>query len=230
MTARRIIGLIPARGGSKSIIKKNLATLCGQPLIRYTIDTAMCALGAESVVVTSDDPNILTISRQLNAQTIKRPDALATDKASSDTVVRHAIDVLKLTKSTVIALLQPTSPLRTARHLSDALALMREHNYAPLISVNALPGKYHKLLVEQRGCMVSAIKEEFTCNRRQDAPSFFQENGAIYLFTVDDFCKGHDSIPRTGTVPYIMHEHNSIDIDNAADLQHAEEILTHEPS
>ena len=220
----RVVGLVTARGGSKGIPHKNLIFLANKPLIAHTINAAIAALGKDFVWVSSDCQQILSTGLSYGAQSIERPAILATDEATSDEVVLHAIKQLQLRDDDIIALLQPTSPLRTSVHLIEALELMKTYHH-PVVSVKRLAGKYHHLMVLEDKKLSWAIRPELIKSRRQDAADFCEPNGAIYLFAVADFYKNNNNIPRAGATPYIMDEQSSIDIDTMNDLNLAENAL-----
>src|ERR671933_1940916 len=119
----RILGLIPARGGSKGIPGKNLAPLCGRPLLAWTVGAACAAGSLDRVVVSTDSDEIAAAARELGADVLERPAELARDDTPMRDVVLHALE--ELGRPEVLALLQPTSPLRRAAHVDEAVALLR---------------------------------------------------------------------------------------------------------
>src|ERR671933_1130136 len=120
----RTLGLIPARGGSKGIPGKNLAPVCGRPLVAWTIGAACAARSLDRVVVSTDSEEIATTARELGADVLERPAELARDETPMREVVLHALE--QLGRPEVLALLQPTSPLRRAQHVDEAAGLLRE--------------------------------------------------------------------------------------------------------
>ena len=116
---KSIIAIIPARGGSKGVPGKNIKDLCGKPLIVWTIEAALRSSYIDTVLVTSDDDDILKISEAAGAKIIKRPSNLATDESPSMDAVLHALDTTA--KHNVVILLQPTSPLRNEQHIDEPL-------------------------------------------------------------------------------------------------------------
>src|SRR5438105_2614309 len=110
-----VVGLIPARGGSKAIPRKNLAPLAGRPLLAWTVAAARDSASLDRVVVSSDDAEILELARSLGVETIVRPDELGADETPMRAVVEHALG--ELAGCEVLVLLQPTSPLRRAEHI-----------------------------------------------------------------------------------------------------------------
>ncbi len=224
---QEVIGLIPARGGSKGIPRKNLTGLCGKPLIGWTIDAAKNCRTIDRVVVSSEDEEILEISSGLGAEIVKRPPELATDLAGSDGLIAHAIHSLGHDQGfdACYILLQPTSPLRTADHIGEAFALLARCDGRSLISVyepSDHPMKAY--LVDDAGYLKGMIDDETPHKPRQSLPKAYFANGAIYMFMANDFLTG-GRIPSDRVIPYFMAAADSIDIDTPDDLEKAAEIL-----
>lgn len=220
-----VAAIIPARGGSKGIPRKNLVPLCGRPLIAYTIRAALESRSVTETFVTSDCAEILAAARQAGAQTIRRPDALATDEASCEAAVLHALDFLRDQRGyapEVIVLLQPTSPLRQAGDIDEAFAHFRSSGADALISGTEPESHPLKQMLVAADGTLSALTDDPTApfRSRQFLPRAFKPNGAIYIIRTDSF-------RRTGlffgerTVPFYMEREKSIDIDTAADLEKA---------
>jgi len=137
-----IVGLIPARGGSKSIPRKNLALVAGRPLLAYTAQAALGAAGLDRVILSTDDGEIAAAGRSLGLDVpFLRPAALAGDEAGMVPVMRHMLDWLAeegIAEATLV-LLQPTSPLRQARHIDEAVALLLDSGAETVVSVVEVP-------------------------------------------------------------------------------------------
>ena len=134
-----IVAIIPARGGSKGVPRKNIKNLCGKPLIQYTIDEAKRSNKISRVIVSTEDEEIAEISRNLGAEVIMRPDELATDKAPTLPVIQHVIETLEKNqdfKVDAIMLLQPTTPFRKQEHIDQAIGLFLEKNPDSVVSVS----------------------------------------------------------------------------------------------
>src|SRR5919206_1460637 len=129
----RVLGLIPARGGSKGIPGKNLAPVCERPLIAWTIGAACSASRLDRVVVSTDSDEIAAIARELGADVLARPAELARDETPMRDVLLHALD--ELGRPEILVLLQPTSPLRRAEHVDAAVALLRATGADCVVSV-----------------------------------------------------------------------------------------------
>lgn len=217
---RQCIALITARGGSKGLPRKNILCVNGKPLIEWTIRAAQTCSLIDRVFVSTEDEEISAISSELGAEIIVRPKELATDTASSVDVILHAIDwfAQQGIVSEDLVLLQPTSPLRTSRHLDEALTLYREKSAQAVISVFEPAHTPIKSYIEcQDGSIQGLFSEEAPYMRRQDLPRAFLPNGAIYAFSIEEFNRGKH-FPRDEVFPYLMSEKDSLDIDESADL------------
>lgn len=220
------LALIPARGGSKGLPRKNLAGLRGKPLIAWTIEAALNAETLSRVFVSTEDAEIAEVATRHGATVIDRPEALAADDTRTEDVVLHALDQLgaggELEKH--FALLQPTSPLRTAKHIDGLIHAALQAGAACAWSV--APAAHHpwKMLVKQSGTLepVSGVKN--LSAPRQALPAAYRQNGAIYWLACRLFEKH-----RTFFVPpvhaYEMTAEASIDIDTADDLQRCQTLL-----
>ena len=214
------IGLIPARGGSKGIHRKNICLLDGMPLIAWSIIAAKKSSNIDQVYVSTDDNEIAEISIKYGAKIITRPISLAEDSTPTDPVIEHAITTLMNdgVNVTNICLLQPTSPLRTEKHINDAFEVFKTKNADCVISVfenkNCIAKAYQ---LNNDGVLVGLFNENAPYSRRQDLPKTFQPNGAIYLFSKKSFIE-KNKIPRSKAFPLIMMENESIDIDTIDDL------------
>lgn len=224
----RVIALIPARGGSKGIAKKNLAQLLGKPLIEYAISAALGAELVDEVWVSSDDEEILSISINLGVNVHKRPMEYATDEASPTSVVENFIEYISAVtplKNFVLVYLQPTSPLRTSSHIDACLQLLDASEADSVLSVTVLDkSPYKSFKLNEKGQLNSLFDEHLTNSRRQDLPTCYYPNGAIYVFRNKKFME-HKGFPSNGGLPYVMHTSESLDIDNIKDLIKAEKLL-----
>lgn len=225
---RPVIALIPARGGSKGVTRKNLRVIAGRSLVEIALQAAIDSQRVDRVFLSSDDSDILAVGRKLGVVCIKRPDEFATDHASAIEVVRHftgEIPVDIACKDPYILYLQPTSPLRTARHIDDALAEMEKQSEDRLISVVQLEhSPYKSFYIDENGKLHSLFDEKFSNARRQDLPKTYVPNGAIYIYPVSAFVEC-DGFPSNGSLPYIMDKAISIDIDSEADLKLLEQYM-----
>lgn len=221
------IALITARGGSKGLPRKNILKLNGMPLIGWTIKAAQECESIDLVYVSTEDAEIAEVSRSLGAEVIPRPELLATDSATSESVIEHAISWLESMNidTQQIALLQPTSPLRTSTHLNEALEILFNSNADCIISVFEPTHTPIKAYIQsENGFIAGLYSKKAPYMRRQDLPQAYQPNGAIYAFHKAAF-QEFNQIPRDKVLPYVMSELESEDIDTIDDFLKVEQIL-----
>ncbi|TKX47743.1 acylneuraminate cytidylyltransferase family protein [Halorubrum sp. SD690R] len=224
MTETEYLGIIPARGGSKGVERKNVRTLAGQPLIAHTIAAAENADKLDRTIVTTDDPEIRRVARECGAEApFLRPDELATDGASMAPVVEHAISYLEDEENytcSAIVLLQPTSPLRNANHIDRAVERHRTSDVTTVISTF----EDHSYRWQPKSEGAKQLNYTSDVSRRQNKSSEYVENGAIYVVDTDLFLTQRNL--RSGTVElFEMSERRSIDIDTEFDFWLAEQIM-----
>lgn len=221
----KVIAIIPARGGSKGIKNKNIIPLLNKPLLAYSIEAAQESGVVDEIYVSSDSAEILAVAREYGARTIERDPSLALDETPTDPVITEFILKANLESKDIILLLQPTSPLRTAQHIREALAEFRDFpGCYCLIGVYEINNKYLKAYIGGGEFLRPVGGEHTSYTRRQDLPSLYMPNGAIYIFTVGDFLR-EEKIPRSHTIPYLMSVNDSMDIDTPEDLAIAEQRL-----
>ena len=226
----KILAIIPARGGSKGIPQKNIKLMAGKPLLGYAIEAAREVLPDASICLSTDDARIMQVAQDYALPVpFERPAALASDTATSQDVLMHALDFYagKGEVFDTILLLQPTSPFRTSQHIKEALAA-----YTPdldmLVSVKETEANPYYLLVEEdeAGFLQKSKKTAQPITRRQDIPKVYQYNGAIYVINVAAFraCKGDMSLFKK-VKKYEMDALASIDIDTPLDWDYAEFLI-----
>lgn len=220
---RKVLALIPARGGSKGIPGKNIADLAGKPLIAWTIEAAKGCPGIDAIVLSTDDPAIASVAARFGcAVPFMRPPELATDESSSMDVVYHALE--QLPGFDVVVLLQPTSPLRASADIEMCLNLLKN---APAV-VSMRPSQDHPYLTYQindGGTLTPFVQPvPGKSLRRQDLPGAWCLNGAIYAADID-WLKEQGGFISSETAAYQMPSERSIDIDTPADLRLAGELL-----
>jgi CMP-N,N'-diacetyllegionaminic acid synthase len=223
---RNILALIPARGGSKGIPRKNIRLLCGKPLISYSIIEALKSEKINKVVVSTEDEEIARVSRKCGSEIIRRPEELATDTSDSDEVITHAITVLMEGHYApeVLVLLQPTSPLRSAKEIDAAIDIFLSHDCDSVVSVSETPhSPYWSFILEKR-VLKPLFDEKYFHTRRQDLPLTYIPNGAIYVSTPEKFVKNKGFYGKK-IIPLIMSSMTSVDIDNEFDFLMAETVL-----
>lgn len=182
----KILGIIPARGGSKGIPGKNIKLLGGKPLLAYTADSAKAAKLLDRIILSSDDVEIINVARQLGIDVpFVRPVELATDATGSLEVVQHALKYLIEwgDEYDAVCLLQPTTPFRSEGLIDTAIEKFREGNYDSLFSVREVPEEFnpHWIFEEKEGTLKIATGEKEIISRRQELPKAYHRDGAIYI-------------------------------------------------
>ena len=209
--------IIPARGGSKRLPRKNVLNLHGKPLIAYSIEAGLKSKYIDKVIVTSDDDEILTISERYGADTIKRPDELASDTATTFDAIKHAMENCE--RYDYIILLQPTSPLRNEKHIDEAIELLESKNADAVVSVCEMD---HSPLwsntLNDSLSMSDFLKDEVVNKRSQDLEKYYRLNGAIYICNIKKFLKEESFFLKDKIFAYKMDREKSIDIDEVIDL------------
>lgn len=229
----KTLTVIPARGGSKGLPRKNTRPLGGKPLIAHTIEAALAAR-AGRVIVSTDDAEIAEISQRHGAEVpFVRPAALATDTASSLSVLLHAIEHMESRegyRAGRIVFLQPTSPFRTAEQIAAALAQHAESGARSTIGVTEVQ-EFHPFFMFKlgEGARLSPLFEmENRPLRRQDLPPVYRINGALYITRREYY----NEVNETSAIfdwndlnAYVMDAPSSIDINDYMDFQRAELVL-----
>ena len=219
-----VLAIVPARGGSKRLPRKNVLPLHGKPLIVWSIEAGLRSKYVDKVIVSSEDSEVLEIARNSNAETIERPIALASDDVSSFDVVEHALNSIQAGVD-ILVLLQPTSPLRTEMHIDQALSLMMNRKANAIVSVSAAehPPLWSNTLPDDDN-MESFLDESVANVRSQDLPKFFQVNGALYICRTKQLLHKKSFFLKNDIFAYRMSRRDSIDIDEYLDLKLAELI------
>ncbi len=223
-----MLAVIPARGGSKGVLGKNIKELSGKPLISYTIEAALNSNIFEKVIVSTDSDEIAYIAKENGAEVpFMRPKKISGDLISSDDVVLHALEFYRQNEIEFesVCKLQPTSPLRTAEHIKQAYQLFIKKNADFVVSVCECEHSpmWSGTLEKDLG-MENFIKNEVKRACRQELPLYYRLNGAIYMGKTDSFCKNKSFLGENGFA-YIMKQENSVDIDSFLDFAMAEVIL-----
>lgn len=219
-----ILYLIPARGGSKGIPHKNIKPLAGKPLIYYSIDVARELTTDDNICVSTDDDEIIKVVEDYGLKVpFKRPEELATDTASTNDVILHAIEYYESIgkQYDVIVLLQPTSPLRKSKHVKEALSLY-SNEIDMLVSVKESHAATVLCHENDKGYIELSINH--TGKRRQEVKKYYEYNGAIYIINISSV-KREPLSKFSRKLKYIMDEASSIDIDTKKDLCLAEILL-----
>jgi len=224
---RSILAIIPARGSSKGMPRKNIRLLCGKPLIAYTIETALKSKLVDRVVVSTEDKEIADISKEHGAEVISRPPELAQDDTPSFPVFQHAITHLEEVNDyhpKIIVILQPTSPLRIVEDIDRAIEGFLEAKYDSVVSVCEVEHPPHWMYTLAGERLKPLIEGGKKVVRRQDAPKVYRLNGAVYVSSRDTAMKENRVLGRD-TKAYIMPLERSIDIDTELDFKLAEFLM-----
>lgn len=227
-----VLGLITARGGSKSIPHKNIAPLNGRPLLAYTAAAALNGKHLTRVILSTDDAQIADVGRASGVEVpFMRPAELATDTATSLAVAQHALTWLanhEGWQADILVLLQPTSPLRTARHLDEALDAMIAADADTVVSVVEVPHHFspYKLMKLEDGRLTNFWDQPLPSMRRQDVPPLYARNGPAILATRRQIIVEQNTFYGDVVLPYIMSEADSVDIDTPFDLSVAQWLLS----
>lgn len=221
---KTFLAIIPARGGSKRLPRKNILDLGGKPLIFWSIEAGLKSRYIDETVVTSDNDEILNISQSCGAKIIKRPDELASDIATTFDAIKHAIE--NNPSYDYIVLLQPTSPFRDAEQIDEAIEFLVKKKGDAVISVcetdhsplwsNVLP---------ENGSMEQFLREEIINKRSQDLEKYYRVNGAIYICRTDRLLQEKTFFLKDNIYAYPMDRESSIDIDTSLDFKLAECFL-----
>jgi len=215
----KAVVIIPARGGSKGIKKKNIRWVNGKPLLSYAINSASQSKYVNDIYVTSDDDTILRIAKILGAKTIKRPRELAGDEIPLDPVVHHAVNAIEQeynVKYDIIVTLQPTVPLITAEDLDSAIEKLIEENYDTIVFASEAT---HLYWIEDRGRWRPLIRFR---ENRQFMPRIAKELGA--LITWRRCLKAHTRFGSKVGI-YLVSEEKEVDVDSHVDMLVAEALL-----
>lgn len=222
-----MIALIPARGGSKGIQRKNIKKLGDQPLIAYTIKAALNSRSIDKVVVSTDDEEIAEIAKKYGAEVpFMRPSELAGDHSKAQDVYLHAVEFMRDHYGMDIekfVVLLPTVPFRTEAHIESAIELFNKSKAETLISIKRIETPVTWLLrADERGRITNAgFDAENASGNRQENRSYYVPNGAIYILDYE-LLKTQGTYYSDNTVGFLMSEKDSIDIDTIDDFEYAE--------
>jgi CMP-N,N'-diacetyllegionaminic acid synthase len=226
----RVLGIIPARGGSKRLPRKNLRLLNGKPLVGWIIEAASKSSRINRLVVSSDDDQILDVARRYNpALVLKRPDDLATDTAPAIDYVRHALSALETSgeqRFDTIVILQPSSPLTRSEDIDATIDLLEASGADTVVSVMRIDHAIHpaKLKLMEGDRLLPYLEPENGRMAEHQLPQVFVRNCAVYAtrreliergLIIGDVCRG-----------YVMPRDRSVDVNEEVDLRFAEFLLS----
>ncbi|MFZ7791700.1 cytidylyltransferase domain-containing protein [Acinetobacter lwoffii] len=223
-----VTALIPARGGSKRLPRKNVKLLNSKPLIAWSVEVAKASKYIDRVIVSTEDEEIKQISEQYGAEVpFIRPEHLSNDTASSFDVIKHAIEQLGIEdQNHLIVLLQPTSPLRTTFDIDKALEFFKTNDADGVVSIsecehsplwaNSLPENFS---------MKNFIRPELVGKRSQDLPKYYRLNGSIYIYQTQKLLSANKIFYNAKVFGFEMSHQSSVDIDSKLDFLIAEAII-----
>ncbi|MBI1305676.1 MAG: acylneuraminate cytidylyltransferase family protein [Bacteroidetes bacterium] len=219
----KVLAIIPARGGSKGVPGKNKAIINGKPLINYTIEVAVAADVLDHIVVSTDDPDILELAKAFEGVTLhQRDNSLAEDTSPIADTIRVLAEKYP---ADAIMLLQPTSPIRTVDQIQQAIALLERNELAnSVISVTAMSDTHPARMYWKNNGFLNSILPEFEEYRRQDIPSAYYRNGAVYLVRTQAFLNTSKVMVKP-SIGLEMPSAQLLNIDEPKDLLIAEVIL-----
>lgn len=229
----KILGVITARGGSKGIPGKNIKLFLGKPLIAHTIEVALESGVFDKLILSTDDPKIAGVAKSFGCEVpFLRPAELAGDTTPHIPVMQHAVNWLREKENyepDYVMILQPTSPLRQAFHIKEAVEMIKKEGADSLVSVSLVPKHFHPDWQfvkddKQRIKIFTGTPLKNIVTRRQDLPDTFYKNGAIFLFKSGLLFEKEPSIYGNDVLAYQMDDKYSINIDTPDEWKIAEEM------
>jgi YrbI family 3-deoxy-D-manno-octulosonate 8-phosphate phosphatase len=222
------IAIIPARGGSKGIPRKNVRSLAGKPLLAHSIEQARQVTFIKRILVSTDDAEIATVAREYGAEVVQRPDEISGDSASSESALLHTLEYLEKRdgyRPDLLVFLQCTSPLTLSEDIEAAIRLLLEENADTVVSVSP----FHRFVwkYDPQGNAIGVNHDKRFRILRQDREPEYVENGAIYVLRVEGFLQArHRFFGKT--VLYEMPPERSLEIDEALDFLVVETLMRHQ--
>lgn len=220
----RVLGIIPARGGSKGVPRKNVKMLAGKPLICHSIDAAKGSKSLTAFLVSTDDPEITEVAKSWGAEVLPRPAELAQDITPMPEVIHHVLRE-RGAGFDIILLLQPTCPQRTPEDIDAALEAFEDPRVQSVMSVYQVEDHHPGRMYKRDDGRLAPLFPEWIAARRQDLPAIYHRNGAIYACRVDHF-KRSGFLWDESPVPYVMPRNRSLNIDDPFDFEIAEFIYS----
>jgi CMP-N,N'-diacetyllegionaminic acid synthase len=226
----KVLGLIPARGGSKGVPHKNIKALCGKPLLQYTAAAALTAKRLSQVVLSTEDEEIAEVGRYCGLEVpFMRPPELAEDQTPMLPVVQHALTWFEKRgqRFDAVCLLQPTNPLRSAAIIDGCIELLEKSDADAALTVLAVPVEHNPHWVyfrDEDGSLRLSTGEAMPISRRQDLPEAFHREGSVYVSRRHTVME-ENSLYGKRVVGYRMNAEFSVNIDTLSDWQRAEKLL-----
>jgi CMP-N,N'-diacetyllegionaminic acid synthase len=227
------LGIIPARGGSKGVLRKNIRMLCGKPLIQYTAEAAMAAKSLTRVILSTEDEEIAQVGRRCGLEVpFIRPLDLAGDNTPTLPVIQHAVRWVEDhgNRYDLICLLQPTNPLRRPEDIDACVAMLEKSDLDSVVSVLPVPHEHNPhwvYLQGQDGLLRLSTGEIAPLPRRQDLPAAFRRDGSVYV-TRRGVLLEKDSLYGERLAGYVMDPTRHVNVDGPEDWQLAETLMENE--
>lgn len=226
----RVLGLIPARAGSRGVANKNIRLLCGKPLLQYTADAAKQAKMLTRVILSTESDEIAEVAQGLDLEVLQRPAELARDETPMLPVVIHALTSVEADETRsydAVCLLQPTNPFRSAEDIDTCIDKFEKSDADSIVTILAVPAEHNPHWVyfaDRKGALRLCTGEEEPISRRQDLPAAYHREGSIYV-TRRNVLLGQNSLYGKHLIGHPMSPDSCVNIDSLADWQRAEEML-----
>lgn len=214
-----MLAIVPARGGSKGVPRKNRRIVAGRPLIAYTLDAAKAATSLARIVVSTDDPEIAAIAAAEGVEVVMRPADIAGDASPVIDAVRHVLADLAARDGfdpDGVVLLQPTSPFRSGADIDAAVAVFARNACTPVCSVYQVEDAHPARMYRIEGERLVSLTPELASVRRQDLPPVYHRNGSVYVFGRREIASG--AIIGPDMAPFVMGPESSVNVDTEIDL------------
>ena len=227
---KKILGIIPARGGSKSIPRKNIKLFAGKPLIAWSVDVALKSGIIDRLIISTDDTEIANVGKFYGAEIpFMRPEELAQDSSPTLPVLQHAVSFLKSNgyQPDYVLLLEPTSPCRQPFHLKEAANILEVTGADSVVALGAVPKHFSppwqfKIDTDNKIELYNGGSIKNIVRRRQELPATYFRNGAFYLFKSELLFASEPSLYGEDARGYIIEDKYSVDIDTQGDWEDAE--------
>ncbi len=226
----RVLGIIPARGGSKGVPRKNLRKLAGKPLLEYTAEAALASTRLSRIILTTEDQEIAEAGRQCGIEVpFMRPESLARDDTPMLPVIRHAVKTLEDSgdRYDAICLLQPTNPLRRPEDIDNCIRLLDEQEADSVVSMLPVPVEFNPHWVwfsDSNGYLKIATGEEMPIPRRQELPAAWHREGSVYVMRRDVLVE-RNTFYGAKMIGYMMDPEKTVNIDTMEDWVRAEKLI-----
>lgn len=226
----KIIGIIPARGGSKGVLRKNIKNLAGKPLLQYTSEAALDSKRLSKVILSTDDEEIAELGKKIGLEVpFMRPVELAVDTTPMLPVIQHVIDHFNAIGENydAVCLLQVINPLRTYHDIDKSILMFEKNKPDSLVSVLPIPSEYNPhwaFIPDEHGFLKIATGDASIISRRQDLPKAYFRDGSIYL-TKSSIITEENSLYGSSMAFMEMDPSRHVNIDTPDDWQLAEELI-----